>query len=107
MPREVRHLFVAHVSHLDRRSLVTLVAPMPVIAAQPFAVAAVIANKNIGLKMRAKHVESSARLGIRKLHTFRVCVNGKISQWTDGQSRSMHFIPIHTATIPPMTLAIA
>ena len=57
VPREIRHFFIAHVSHVDPRRFVALVERLAIIAAQTFAVAAVIANENIGLKVRAKHVD--------------------------------------------------
>lgn len=60
MPREIGHFLVAHVAHFHRRRLVTLIAPMAIIAAETFAITAVIANKNISLKMRAKHVDFSS-----------------------------------------------
>lgn len=78
MPRELGHFFVAHVAHLDRRRFVAIVAPMAVVAAEAFAVSAMIANKNVCLNMRAKHFDLPVRL--RKLRRFCACVNREFSR---------------------------
>jgi hypothetical protein len=73
MPTELRHFFVAHVAHLDRWSRLADVAPMPVVAAKTFAVAALVADENVGLNVRTYHVDLASPL-IRKLGSFRVFV---------------------------------
>ena len=52
---EIVHLLVAHIAHLDWRTRIANVAPMAVIAAQPFAVAALVANKDVRFDVRPDH----------------------------------------------------
>jgi hypothetical protein len=73
MPTELRHFFVAHVAHLDRWSRLAHVAPMAVVAPKTFAVAALVANENVGLNVRTYHVDLASPL-IRKLGSFRAFV---------------------------------
>jgi hypothetical protein len=52
---ELGHLFVPHISHLDRGISRANIAPMPVIAAQTLAVAAFVANEDVGLDVWPQH----------------------------------------------------
>lgn len=55
MFREIDHLLIAHVSHLNRRTGVAHIAPVTVVAAQPFAVTTLVANEDIRFDMRPDH----------------------------------------------------
>ena len=52
---EIVHLLIAHIAHLNRRTRVACIAPVAVVAAQPFAVAALVAHKDVRFDMRPDH----------------------------------------------------